>query len=71
MKTLTKKQTYPIKNLDGKLDNRYRMNMEFCGYATQAFTARFCDDWLGCSQSYEKALAILETHDKERKALLV
>jgi hypothetical protein len=30
-----------------KLDNRYSIGLEHCGYAEQKHVVRFCGDWLG------------------------
>ena len=41
---------YPVNR-----DRRYTVTIEFCGYATPRFVARFCGDWLGCSISRASA----------------
>jgi hypothetical protein len=43
-----------------KIDPRYTVALEFCGYRKQRWVARFCGEWLGSSTTRAFAVAICE-----------
>lgn len=47
-------------------DKRYTVRKEYCGYAQARFVARFCGEWLGCSESRGGALALVRAHQASR-----
>lgn len=52
--------------LKGKIDKRYQVQREHCGYATPQHVARFCEQWIGCAPSKAEAWALAQKHAKER-----
>ena len=51
-----------------KLDPRYTVAREWCGYFTPRYVARFCGDWLGQSETRAGALAIVKDAKAKRLA---
>jgi len=47
-------------------DRRYTVTIEYCGYATPRFVARFCGDWLGCSISRASAALMCVGYHQRR-----
>jgi len=43
-------------------DKRYTKSLEYCGYATPRIIARFCGEWIGQSETEEKALNLCFNH---------
>lgn len=41
-------------------DNRYTITLEFCGYPSAKYVARFCGDWLGWSDTKAGAQALID-----------
>jgi len=52
----------PIKHKDGTTDNRYTVNLEFCGYPTARHVARFCTDFISSHVTQKEAIQALEKH---------
>lgn len=48
-----------------KLDRRFTIAKEFCGYSTPRYVARFCGEWLGQAETRAEARLIAINH-KER-----
>ena len=48
-----------------KLDDRYSINLEYCGYKKPQYVARFCDEWLGCKPTRSEASIVALHHRME------
>ncbi len=48
-----------------KLDARYTITAEFCGYPKRQHVARFCGDWLGSAKTPKLAREIARKHRRE------
>jgi hypothetical protein len=53
-----------------KLDERYSVRLEYCGYATPRWVARFCGDWIGQAETEEGAHALAAQFAKRLTAKL-
>lgn len=49
-------------------DRRYSIEREFCGYVGPRFVARFCDEWIGQSETKEGAEALVDAFEARRWA---
>lgn len=60
--------TAPIlpRHADGKIDRRYAIAREYCGYKAPQWVARFCGDWLGCAPNRPAAIAAARAHQVAR-----
>lgn len=47
-------------------DRRYRVAVEFCGRIKPRFVVRFCDEWVGQSDTRGGAELIRQAHVAER-----
>lgn len=61
----------PIRHDNGKIDARYSIALEYCGYEKPRYVARFCDEWIGQSAFYSSALMLATGHNARRKGALV
>lgn len=50
-------------------DRRYRIALEWCGYAKPRLVIRFCGEWVGQAQAREGAKLIQDARTAERLAL--
>jgi hypothetical protein len=50
------------KNQADSKDKRYTITLEFCGYSTARYVARFCGEWLGKSDRQYGAWIIANQH---------
>jgi hypothetical protein len=53
-----------------RLDNRYSIRREFCGYATPRWVARFCGDWIGQAETRDVARELALQFAKARNHAL-
>lgn len=51
-----------------RLDSRYAVAKEYCGYVTARWVARFCGEWLGEFKSERAAKAACHSHNDQRCA---
>lgn len=61
---------HPIRN-HGAIDERYSIELVWCGYETQRYVAYFCDEWIGQSLGYGGALMLASGHNARRNGALV
>tara|TARA_R100000406_G_scaffold35135_1_gene23241 strand:+ start:1181 stop:1405 length:225 start_codon:yes stop_codon:yes gene_type:complete len=62
---LDKKYSGIYKITTNKLDGRYSINLEYCGYKEPHYVARFCDEYLGCKLTKSDATIIALEHRME------
>lgn len=56
------------KHANGKIDRRYSINREFCGYEGRVYVLRFCDDWVDQFPNREDAIKAAHEHQAKRMA---
>jgi len=56
------------KHDNGKKDNRYTCNLEYCGYSIPLHVSRFCGDMIGASHTPQTAENVMQKHKEERIA---
>lgn len=61
-----KATTKPTPPAPRQLDARYTFSYEYCGYETPRHIARFCDSWIGQSETLEGAQAIALAYEALR-----
>lgn len=61
---------YPT-HADGRRDQRYHANTEYCGYSIPLIVVRFCDKWIGAVSSEELANRVMAAHAATREKLLI
>lgn len=61
---------YPVTQ-SGKVDRRYTVQLEHCGYERPHYVARFCGDWIGSSPFKCSAFMLATGHNQARKGALV
>ncbi|MCK4706759.1 MAG: hypothetical protein KAT90_14885 [Gammaproteobacteria bacterium] len=64
---LKESREYIASKLD---DDRYSINLEWCGRPTQRHVLRWCTEWVACHEEYDSLIGIAETHKAERDILL-
>ena len=52
-------------------DERYQLNLEWCGYAKQRYVLRFCGEWLGSYETKKEGMLQAIFHDDERNYKLL
>lgn len=57
----------PPRHTDGRIDRRYCIRLEFCGYAERRFVIRFCDTYVGNAPMRADANALARAHSSERR----
>lgn len=50
------------RHANGRIDRRYSITREYCGYRKPQWVARFCGDWLGCAPGRRGAIATARSH---------
>ena len=49
-----------------KKDNRYQIELEWCGYVTQRYALRFCGIFIGSYATKKEAIEARVKHDASR-----
>lgn len=50
-----------------KHDERYTLNLEYCGYEKPRYVMRFCGEWLGQAETKNDAAMFYIAHSDERE----
>ena len=61
----------PPRHTDGRIDRRYCIRLEFCGYAQRRFVVRFCDTSVGNAPMRADANALARAHSSERRRIML
>lgn len=54
-------------HFNNKLDKRYTVTLEFCGYAQVRHVARFCGEWIGQDLENKQAWVLAQEHYDNHK----
>ena len=57
---------YPIRHADGSRDERYSVQLEYCGYEKPRYVLRFCDEFIGSFPGKPQAALRAVGHRDER-----
>lgn len=54
-------------HFDDKKDNRYSVNLEWCGHKEKRHVARFCGEWIGQDYDEKQAWILAQEHYDNHK----
>ena len=61
-----------MKNLQKTIqDNRYSINLEYCGYSQKMYVSRFCGDFIRADKTEKNAILACIFHQDERTTKLL
>lgn len=63
------KSQFPITHDNGKIDCRYEITSEFCGYETPRYVLRYCGEFIGQSPKQMGMVTKARQHQKTIKEL--